>query len=439
MLQEYLSDFNEACPLFDRDYIVSLHQSVYGGEEEFTTTAIAALCTTIGIAHRLRAMSPLGAPSDDELAQTFIRRVLASLPEMLIQQPTLVSAQCLVGLAVILHGTADPEPAFGLITLALRMVVDLLYFYREDPARQDDFEQLSRVYWISSHMEVDLSIRTGRWYTSVSPENGVALPEPLPVENLGQVQVGQSVFHIFVRRSQLVQIQHRLVQAGFLFQTSEQEMSQIHRVTTPILNDLKTWREGEPHFHADPDGLGRVLHRSDMIHTIILEAVYFNAYFALWSFRDGLGPFKGSVMKHLDKYDWLNFNACIDDARRLLKLLAHVPQGNYACMWLIIEAVVSALYVVLNAIVRRLTRESRNTDLALSTHAMLMVSGLVPFDIRGDLTIAANRLSTLYDAAKASCTQSVVSGPLTKVWSNSDNGTRRKAFFEQLHRDCDPA
>ena len=403
LLQEYLSDLNEAHPLFNKDSIVNLYRSVYAEGAQPSISEVAAVHTTIGIAHRLRAMSPLGTPADDELAQAFFTRASAALPQMLTQHPTLLTAQCLSGLAVVLEGTTNPEPAVALFTAALRMVMDLFYLARTEPVSQEEYEQLKRVYWISSQVELNFNIRRGRWYPATFAEVGIPLPEPVPADQLGQIRLEHQLFHIFHRRAQLVQMQARLVQAMFLYQTCLQQQPQVEELMAVIADDLKKWRKAEPLFWEDPEILSRALHRSDLIHTVILEASYFNSLFALRAFRAGAIPVKGSVLTNLEVYDRMNPGECINDARRLLRLFEHLPKGNYACIWLIIEGVVSALYVVLNVIVQRSSTETQQADLGLTVKPVAVITGLVPFDTQGDLGIAAEIISSLYEAAKTSC------------------------------------
>ena len=400
LLQEYLSDFNEAVPLFDKETLIDLYRSVYDAQHESSAVEKAAVHATIVIAHRFRAMSPLGNSSDNELSQAAFEQASAVLPQILMHGPPLLSSQCLVALAVIVHGTSSSEPAFNLLALALRMLVDLFYLCLGDTPSSEEYEQLKRVYWIAFSMEVTLNSIQGRWWPA-NPDLGIPLPESSSSDKQGQIQVGQDHLEIFSRRSQLAQIQARLIQTVFLFKTSVQHPTQIRAATLSLVHDLKQWRETESLFQTDPDTLSQILHRSDLVHLVILEATYFSTLFALDSFQQGIGPFKGSLATTIEKHSQMKFGGCIRDARRLLRMLQHLPKGNYAYAWLIVEAVVSATFVVLNVLIQNVPA-TQDLDLALTADAALIISGLLPLDTRGNLTNAAKTVARLRETVTAS-------------------------------------
>lgn len=102
LLQEYLIDFNAAIPLFDRVTISTCFEDCYNGRAEASTISWVAMKLVLAIAHRLRAMSPLGVRQDTENAEIYLEECLSSLGELIMLRPSLLLCQCYIATAVVI-------------------------------------------------------------------------------------------------------------------------------------------------------------------------------------------------------------------------------------------------------------------------------------------------------------------------------------------------
>lgn len=102
LLQEYLVDYNAATPLFDRVTISTLFEDCYSGRSVVSVISWVALKLVLAIAHRLRAMSPLGVTQDTENAELYLEECLAELNILILERPSLLLCQCYVALAVVI-------------------------------------------------------------------------------------------------------------------------------------------------------------------------------------------------------------------------------------------------------------------------------------------------------------------------------------------------
>ena len=292
-------------------------------------------------------MDPLATPADDEHARAYLRKASVALPDMLLSPPTLVSAQCLIAMAVLISGTADPQPAAVLLTTALRMMLGIIRASSNFPESDVDGQQLKRVFWIALLTDVDTSIRSGHWTSMTSDGPEIDLPLQQSADGLGLIPLGQTPFCIFHCRAHLAQIQTRLLQLLGVRNSLWNERAIATSVENLVV-DLTAWRLQEPLFQGLPDAPLSSLHRSDVVYLLTLEASYVNTFFALHSLREAVGPFNDSVLLHLSRYSGLKFLDYIADARRLLSLFNRLAQGDLAVVGLVIEALTSALYIVLS-------------------------------------------------------------------------------------------
>ncbi|ETN43378.1 uncharacterized protein HMPREF1541_02537 [Cyphellophora europaea CBS 101466] len=348
LLQEYLVDFNKALPLFDEERLVSMYRNVFSQDPKLDCLDLKAVYATLAIAYRLRAMSPLASDKDDHNAKSFIEQTFVALPRMLVARPSLPSAQYITAMAVVMHGTRDSQGTRSLLAAALRMLLDL-----SSRSLSYDEHQAQRVFWIAFMMDTDLAIRNGQWSSNVFfPPNTYELASSSL--DAGILPMGRQSFPYFRHRAQLAKIQARLLRLvgiGHGTAASSHALPNQKMLTSlqSIAADLSAWRLREPLFQAYPKAYRHKLHRSDLVHLTVLEATFFSTYFALQGALQGIGPFRGSVMLYLQQYCELDMRGHVDDAVRLLSLFDYLPHGDFACVWLVIDAIVIAVYVLLGA------------------------------------------------------------------------------------------
>jgi len=102
LLQEYLVDFNAAIPLFDRVTISTCFEDCYNGRAEGSVELWVAMKLVLAIAHRLRAMSPLGVRQDSENADIYLEESLSNLGNLVILPPSLLLCQIYLATAVVI-------------------------------------------------------------------------------------------------------------------------------------------------------------------------------------------------------------------------------------------------------------------------------------------------------------------------------------------------
>jgi hypothetical protein len=344
LLQEFLVDWNKAIPLFEPEGLVKLYTDVFSHGLRPDCLRLKAIYSSLAIAYRLRAMSPMASDTDDYNAKSFTEQTSAALPRILVADASLPSAQYLISMAVVMHGTHDPQGTRCLLAAALRMILDL-----SPKSIGYNAAQATRVFWIASCIETDVAFRRGQW------SNGVIHPGPtfrtiIPSHDVGILPIGSRLFPVFEYRTQLARIQAQFLDCvrnryDSLHVGIDNSQRYSENLQT-ILANLTAWREGDPVFRSATNSFRHQLHRSDLVHLLVLEATYFHTLLVVNGALQHVGPYGGSVMLHLHRYRSLEFQKYLHEARRLLKIFNLLTHGDVAVVWLTIEAVTLGVYVL---------------------------------------------------------------------------------------------
>lgn len=335
LLQEFLVDFNTAIPLFDAATISALFLDCYNGRADGQVISWVTLKVVLAIAHRLRAMSPLGVAQDTENVQTYLEESLAELPGLVLMEPSLLLAQCYLGIAIVLSTSSRPEPAATLVSMALRVLQDL-HINDPDPDPENtptDQLQRERVFWIAYFMDADMSLRGWR-LPSLSPKlTNVDLPAEDPLDGAGSVQAteGDLKVNIFRLRAKLALLQAQLMEYVLAPRAASHNDRPLHEIAMR----LHKWRS---HFlfMFEVKDYHEMLHRSDLVHVVILESVYFATIYAVHlhvshGYKLGRSPFSPAALTLATAME----DAALPhrDALRFMEFLRLLPGNDVPFNW----------------------------------------------------------------------------------------------------------
>ena len=335
LLQEYLVDFNMALPLFNAKTIFELFQDCYNGRADGKVLSWVAMKLVLAIAHRLRAMSPLGVAQDQEITQIYLDDTLAQMPSIVKERPSLLLCQCYLALVFVFLTSFDSHPAAMFASTAVRIAQDLM----KDIQSQTLPEQIQRqrLLWIAYSQDADLSLKAGR----IPTLNSTLLEADLPLddfsEGVGEVRATSGDFRINAFRL-LAEISLIETELARTTQPSELLSSTDHEYMASLqVTDLKLdhWRRRWI-FALTPLQLYQLLHRSDLVHVIVLEARYLVSLFSLLARKDR--RYRGSprlfsaggILQHILK---TRSPQAVSDARHFLGLVSLIPGDDIALNW----------------------------------------------------------------------------------------------------------
>ncbi|KIX00875.1 uncharacterized protein Z518_09940 [Rhinocladiella mackenziei CBS 650.93] len=382
LLQEFLVDFNTAIPLFDAAAISTLFQDCYQGRADGTVISWVALKVVLGIAHRLRAMSPLGVGQDMENATIYLEESLSEVPTLLHLRSTPLLAQCLLGIAIIISTSSHPQPAALYVSMALRVVQDL---HVNEPRRFNlvppgDTLQLQRVFWIAYFMDSDMTYD--------------------PSDIAGEIAAANGEFQVNTFR---LRVELALLQAEFMEQVlapltlGKPEYSDDMQLQA-LAAKLGDWRRNWL-FELNVDNLHNHLHRSDLVHVIALESTYFSTAFA---FHAHLSP-TSKARRNPFAADGLTegiskrkAQLLHGDARRFIDFMKLIPGDNIGYTRLNLETIISSLAVVLAHIIFDARDESAEPDFDVARFVLQVLHRLCNLSTDDGLVAAQNACVDLY-------------------------------------------
>jgi hypothetical protein len=337
LLQEFLIDFNTAIPIFDPAVITSLFQTSYDNMAAGVAIEWVALKVVLAMAHRLRSMSPLGVPQDSENANTYLQESLDVVPELLMMRPSPLLAQCFLGIGCVISTSSRPYPAQVFVSLALRVIQDL---HVNDPRRPGSIDtpeslQQQRVFWAAYFMDVDMAMRAGR-LPSLSPRL-INVPLPSDEDSAGEIAAdgGEFKANIFRLHVELALLQAEFMEQVLLPQGARRSDCPEDAELRSINSRLEDWRRNWL-FELDAQDLRAALHRSDLVHVVVLESTYFSTAYAFRAYiapvsKTGRNPFSAEgLMEGMSKQ---KAQILYKDARRFIDLLRLIPGGDIASNW----------------------------------------------------------------------------------------------------------
>ncbi|KAF1942754.1 hypothetical protein EJ02DRAFT_344824 [Clathrospora elynae] len=350
LLAEFLTDMNTAYPLYQPHVIAEHLRFCYAGQSDGTSVSWISAYSVFGLAHTLRAMSTAGTIHDTEMAKYYLARAYLSLNGLLSSPQSLGQVQCLLGVAMLMMTSPCSYNGSGghFVSTALRVIRSLACKDDGDATvTPRDLEQERRVFWIAFINDSSLSILHNKPTTHQLED--VAYCSDFVADELGAVTAAEGNWRvpIFYLHTRLALLQAEAIDQVLSLKARNTMPLDIAAATTIILARLQAYHEHEL-FQLSADQLFQLLYRSDITHTVTLEARYFATVYRLHAFMafdmdSRINPFK---LASLDRISGVKQHKAYSAARRLVSLLAIAPRGNVGLYWLIIPIITAALVTV---------------------------------------------------------------------------------------------
>lgn len=189
LLKDYFENFNCMFPLFHQPTFMHLVDMQYSDEPYEGSGWWASLNVALAIAHRLRVMSNLVGQSEDEKGWGYMKNAMAVFTELTMRNTDLLSVQALLGMALFMQGTPNPQPSFVLVAAAIRLSHSIGLHKRGSGFNLNtvEVEQRKRVFWIGYMLDKDLCLRSGRPPAQDDDDMNVELPSADPADNIGNI------------------------------------------------------------------------------------------------------------------------------------------------------------------------------------------------------------------------------------------------------------
>lgn len=340
LLELFFKDFNIVFPLFHRPTFLYLVERQYSSDPYAGSGWWASLNVVLAIAHRLRVRYTTTPEEDERKAWGYLKNSMGVLAELMVQNTDLLSVQALLGMALFMYCTSNPQPSFSLVAASIRLSHSI-GLHKHGSAfnlKPIEIEQRSRVFWIAYILDKEICLRTGRPPAQDDNDMNVELPISDPEDGAGITVVADSKINVFRLMSQFATIQSKIFTQLYSADTAKQSVAQLLKSTEKLDNELEEWRAGIP-IGFRPDEEHSVSHAPAPLLLVLLHLAYYNSVATIhrisefWTRRlsdHSIQDLKSRLVNHRV---FESSALVVAAARSSIDLLQYIPQADSACVW----------------------------------------------------------------------------------------------------------
>ncbi|KAF9776724.1 hypothetical protein IL306_005059, partial [Fusarium sp. DS 682] len=388
LLQDYFDNFNCIFPLFHRPTFMHLVHLQYSSDPYQGSGWWASLNCALAIAHRLRVMSNLVPQEEDEKAWGHLKNAIGVFPELTMRNTDLLSVQALLGMALFLQGTPNPQPTLLLVSAAMRLAHSIGLHKRGTGFNLNpiEIEQRKRVFWIAYMLDKDLCLRAGRPPAQDDDDMNVELPDADPEDNIGNIPLadGKGKMNLFRVTCEFALIESEVYKRLYSVQATKQSDGELLHTIGELDQKLEEWKDRIP-IDYRPEHDINASHTPLILHVVMLHLTYYNCLttihrmsvaHGLWTSRLANYAIQGLNARPLNPRVFSSAALCTAAARASVSLLKYVPQGDFACVWMILYFPVSALVTLFGNILQNPLDPRAKSDTRLMNIVVTFLSML---------------------------------------------------------------
>ncbi|CAK7201188.1 hypothetical protein SEUCBS139899_003891 [Sporothrix eucalyptigena] len=355
LLKDFFENFNCMFPLFHQPTFMHLVERQYSNDPYEGSGWWASLNVALAIAHRLRVMSNLVPQEEDDKAWAYLKNAMAVFSELAMRNTDLLSVQALLGMALFMQGTPNPQPTFLLIAAAIRLSHSIGLHKKGTGFNLNpiEIEQRKRVFWIGYMLDKDLCLRSGRPPAQDDDDMNVELPDADPADNIGNIPLGdgKGKMNLFRVMCEFALIESKVYKRLYSTKATKQTVGELLNTIGELDQELEDWKDSIP-IDFRPEHEIKASHTPLILHIVMLHFTYYNClttihrmcvHHGYWTSRLSNYAIQGLNAKPLNPRVYSSAALCVSSARASISLLKYIPQGDFSCVWLILYFSVSAL------------------------------------------------------------------------------------------------
>jgi hypothetical protein len=345
LLTDFFENFNCMFPLFHQPTFMRLVDKQYSREPHEGSGWWASLNVAMAIAHRLRVMSHLVPQEEDQKAWGYLKNALAVQTELTMRNTDLWSIQALLGMAMFMQGTPNPQPSFSLVAAAIRLSHNIGLHKRGSSFNLNpvEVEQRKRVFWIGYLLDKDICLRSGRPPAQDDDDMNVELPSADPDDNIGNIPLadGKGKMNLFRLMSEFATIESKVYRRLYSVKASKQSDGELLNAIGELDEELETWKDNIP-IDFRPEHEIKASHTPLMLHIVVLHFAYYNClttihrmsiHHGYWTSRLSNYAIQGKNAQLLNPRIYSSAVLCVSAARASINLIKYMPHGDFACVW----------------------------------------------------------------------------------------------------------
>ncbi|TAQ84558.1 hypothetical protein B7494_g7108 [Chlorociboria aeruginascens] len=377
LLKDFFENFNCMFPLFHQPTFMHLVDRQYSRDPYEGSGWWASLNVALAIAHRLRVMSHLVPREEDEKAWQYLKNAMGVFNELTMRNTDLLSVQALLGMALFMQGTPNPQPSFFLVAAAIRLSHSIGLHKRGSGFNLNpvEIEQRKRVFWIGYLLDKDICLRSGRPPAQDDDDMNVDLPSTDPDDNIGNIPLadGKGKVNLFRLMCEFSTIESKVYKQLYSTKASKQSDGELLNTIGELDQQLEEWKDSIP-VDFRPEHEIKASHTPLILHVVVLHFAYYNClttihrmsiHHGYWTSRLSNYAIQGLNARPLNPRVFSSAALCVSAARASIHLIKYVPQGDFSCVWLILYFPVSALVTLFGNILQNPQDPRARSDVRL--------------------------------------------------------------------------
>lgn len=388
LLQDYFENFNCIFPLFHQPTFMHLVERQYSSNPYEGSGWWASLNCVFAIAHRLRVMSNLVPQEEDEKAWAYIKNAMGVFSELAMRNTDLLSVQALLGIALFMQGTPNPQPSFLLVAAAIRSSHSIGLHKRGTGFNLNpiEIEQRKRVFWIAYMLDKDLCLRSGRPPAQDDDDMNVELPDADPADHIGNIPLanGKGKMNLFRVMCELAVIESSIYKRLYSTKATKLSDGELLHTIGELDKQLENWKDNID-IDYRPEHEIKASHTPLVLHIAMLHFSYYNAlttihrmsiHHGFWTSRLANYAIQGLNARPLNPRVFSSAALCASAARATIALLKYIPQGDFSCVWMALYFPVSALVTLFGNILQNPNDPRARSDTRLMSLVVTFLSTL---------------------------------------------------------------
>ncbi|EER23328.1 hypothetical protein D8B26_001423 [Coccidioides posadasii str. Silveira] len=397
LFRDYFENFNCVFPLFHEPTFMHLVERQYSRDPYEGSGWWASINVALAIAHRLRVMSNLVPQEEDKKAWLYLKNAMGVLTELTMRNADLLSVQALLGMALFLQGTPNPQPSFFLVAAAIRLSHSIGLHKRGSGFGLNpvELEQRKRVFWIAYMLDKDICLRSGRPPVQDDDDMNVELPSEDPPDNIGNVPLsdGKSKVNLFRLLCLFATIESKVYKQLYSTKASRQSDGELLNTIGELDRELEEWKDSIP-LDFRPEYEIKATHRPLILPIVVLHFAYYNClttihrmsvHHGYWTSRLSNYAIQGLNARPLNPRVFSSAVLCVSAARASINLIKYIPQGDFACVWLILYFPISALVTLFANILQNPLDARARSDVKLMNLVVNFLSKLATDESNGSV------------------------------------------------------
>ncbi|KAI4101165.1 MAG: hypothetical protein L6R37_005087 [Teloschistes peruensis] len=275
LCKDYFENFNCIFPLFHEPTFMHLVEKQYSRQPYDGSGWWASFNIALAIAHRLRVMNNLVPQEEDNKAWMYLKNAMGVLTELTMRNLDLLSVQALLGMAMFLMGTPNPQPSFFLVAAAIRLANSIGLHKRGSGFNLNpvEIEQRKRVFWIAYLLDKE----SGRPPAQDDDDMNVELPSEDPIDNIGNIPLadGKGKTNLFRLMASFAVIESKVYKQLYSTKASKQSDGALLNTIGELDKELEEWKDAIP-IDIRPEHEIKAAHPPLVLHIVVLHFAYYN-------------------------------------------------------------------------------------------------------------------------------------------------------------------